>query len=209
MVRLRALFDCTLPFTCAEPFFTAAGLVPPESFFGRESERSTHHRTDSAVASSTADASSERPRSSTLRKPHFDNPASGHLAPFVDLKVHGIGKGRERRPPLAAFSGVYSSQARRNRHRATDASRPRQPSKRHRENRHQRGLTGRTGVAFCFSWTKPTTSSRSDLEERLPRINPPKGPDGPDPTQVQGRPLRPSQRAPQHRARQPPIGALR
>ena len=25
---LRALFDCTLPFTCAEPYFTAPGLVP-------------------------------------------------------------------------------------------------------------------------------------------------------------------------------------
>ena len=36
---LRAMFDCTLPFTCTEPFFTAPGLVPPESFFGRESER--------------------------------------------------------------------------------------------------------------------------------------------------------------------------
>ena len=27
---LRALFECTLPFTCTEPFFTAPGLVPPE-----------------------------------------------------------------------------------------------------------------------------------------------------------------------------------
>ena len=36
---LRALFDCTLPFTCAEPYFTAPGLVPPESFYGREGER--------------------------------------------------------------------------------------------------------------------------------------------------------------------------
>ena len=37
--RLRAFFECALPFTCLEPFSTTAGLVPPEMFFGRERER--------------------------------------------------------------------------------------------------------------------------------------------------------------------------
>lgn len=37
--KLRPLFDCSLPFTKDEPYFTAAGQIPPESFFGREKER--------------------------------------------------------------------------------------------------------------------------------------------------------------------------
>ena len=36
---LRTFFDCTLPFAAVQPYFTAAGLVPPESFYGREDER--------------------------------------------------------------------------------------------------------------------------------------------------------------------------
>lgn len=37
--RLPVLFECTLPFTFLEPYTTAAGLVPPEMFYGRERER--------------------------------------------------------------------------------------------------------------------------------------------------------------------------
>ncbi|MDL5055387.1 RNA polymerase sigma factor RpoD [Oscillatoria laete-virens NRMC-F 0139] len=38
--RLPVLFDCTLPFTFLEPYTPhAAGLVPPEMFYGRERER--------------------------------------------------------------------------------------------------------------------------------------------------------------------------
>ncbi|MDY7004428.1 MAG: sigma-70 family RNA polymerase sigma factor [Cyanobacteriota bacterium] len=37
--RLPIMFECTLPFTFIEPYSTAAGLVPPEMFYGRERER--------------------------------------------------------------------------------------------------------------------------------------------------------------------------
>lgn len=34
--RLRALFECALPFTASNPYTQRAGTVPPEMFFGRE-----------------------------------------------------------------------------------------------------------------------------------------------------------------------------
>jgi RNA polymerase sigma factor (sigma-70 family) len=37
--RLPVLFDCTLPFTFLEPYKIAAGVVPPEMFYGRVRER--------------------------------------------------------------------------------------------------------------------------------------------------------------------------
>lgn len=37
--RLLTMFECTLPFTFAEPYTTTAGLVPIEMFYGREQER--------------------------------------------------------------------------------------------------------------------------------------------------------------------------
>ena len=89
---LRSLFDCTLPFTCAEPFFTAAGLVPPESFFGRESERST---ITERFGSCFVYGGRQLGKTALLNAAQaaFDDPASGHLAHFLDLKVHDIGVG--------------------------------------------------------------------------------------------------------------------
>ena len=80
---LRALFDCTLPFTCAEPFFTAAGLVPPESFFGRESERST---ITERFGSCFVYGGRQLGKTALLNAAQaaFDDPASGHLAHFLD-----------------------------------------------------------------------------------------------------------------------------
>lgn len=89
---LRALFDCTLPFTCTEPFFTAAGLVPPESFFGRESERSIIME---RFGSCFVYGGRQLGKTALLNaaQAEFDNPASGHLAHFLDLKVHDVGIG--------------------------------------------------------------------------------------------------------------------
>ena len=89
---LRALFDCTLPFTCSEPFFTAAGLVPPESFFGRESERST---ITERFGSCFVYGGRQLGKTALLNAAQaaFDDPESGHLAHFLDLKVHDIGIG--------------------------------------------------------------------------------------------------------------------
>ena len=89
---LRALFDCTLPFTCVEPFFTAAGLVPPESFFGRGSE----HRTISESSGSCFVYGGRQLGKTALLnnvQDAFHNPASRRLAHYLDLKVHDIGIG--------------------------------------------------------------------------------------------------------------------
>lgn len=89
---LRALFDCTLPFTCAEPFFTAAGLVPPESFFGRESERS---KITGRSGSCFVYGGRQLGKTALLNAAQaaFNDPASGHLAHFLDLNVRDIGTG--------------------------------------------------------------------------------------------------------------------
>ena len=89
---LRALFDCTLPFTCVEPFFTAAGLVPPESFFGRGSE----HRTISESSGSCFVYGGRQLGKTALLnnvQDAFHNPTSRRLAHYLDLKVHDIGIG--------------------------------------------------------------------------------------------------------------------
>ena len=87
---LRAMFDCTLPFTCTEPFFTAPGLVPPESFFGRESERrSIIERFGSCFVY----GGRQLGKTALLHAAQaaFHNPDARRLARCVDLKVHDIG----------------------------------------------------------------------------------------------------------------------
>ena len=87
---LRALFDCTLPFTCAEPFFTAPGLVPPESFFGRESERRTILE---PYGSCFVYGGRQLGKTALLRAAEaaFHKPEKRQIAQYVDLKVHDIG----------------------------------------------------------------------------------------------------------------------
>ena len=87
---LRALFECTLPFTCVEPFFTAPGLVPPESFFGRESERRTIM---DRFGSCFVYGGRQLGKTALLHAAQsaFHDPASRRLALYVDLKVHDIG----------------------------------------------------------------------------------------------------------------------
>ena len=87
---LRAMFDCTLPFTCTEPFFTAPGLVPPESFFGRESERrSIIERFGSCFVY----GGRQLGKTALLHAAQaaFHSPDARRLAQCVDLKVHDIG----------------------------------------------------------------------------------------------------------------------
>ena len=87
---LRALFECALPFTCVEPFFTAPGLVPPESFFGRESERRTIM---DRYGSCFVYGGRQLGKTALLHAAQFafHDPASRRLAEYVDLKVHDIG----------------------------------------------------------------------------------------------------------------------
>ncbi len=37
--RFRAFFECALPFTYAQPYVSSGGSLPPEMFFGRESQK--------------------------------------------------------------------------------------------------------------------------------------------------------------------------
>ena len=87
---LRAMFDCTLPFTSAEPFFTAPGLVPPESFFGRESERRTIL---DPYGSCFVYGGRQLGKTALLRAAEaaFHNPEKRQIAQYVDLRVHDIG----------------------------------------------------------------------------------------------------------------------
>ena len=90
---LRAFFDCTLPFTTAQPFFTAAGLVPPESFYGREKER---QQVMDRWGSCFVYGGRQLGKTALLRsvEADFHEPESSKVAKWVDLKVHDIGIAR-------------------------------------------------------------------------------------------------------------------
>ena len=87
---LRALFDGTLPFTGAEPYFTAPGLVPPESFFGREGERT---RITDPYGSCFVYGGRQLGKTALLQAAQaaFHNPDERHLAEYVDLKARDVG----------------------------------------------------------------------------------------------------------------------
>ena len=87
---LRAFFDCTLPFTAVQPFFTAAGLVPPESFYGRENER---QEVMERWGSCFVYGGRQLGKTALLRSAEatFHRPESRQVAKCVDLKVHDVG----------------------------------------------------------------------------------------------------------------------
>ena len=87
---LRAFFDCTLPFTATQPFFTAAGLVPPESFYGRENER---QKVMDRWGSCFVYGGRQLGKTALLRSAEatFHRPEYRQVAKCVDLKVNDIG----------------------------------------------------------------------------------------------------------------------
>ena len=87
---LRTLFECTLPFTSTEPFFTAPGLVPPEAFFGRESERQS---VMDRYGSCFVYGGRQLGKTALLHaaKAAFHDPAARRLAEYVDLKYQDVG----------------------------------------------------------------------------------------------------------------------
>ncbi len=88
--QLRALFDCTLPFTCAEPFFTAPGLVPPEAFFGRDRERRDIR---DPYGSCFVYGGRQLGKTALLRtvEAAFHDPDHRRLATYIDLKYKDVG----------------------------------------------------------------------------------------------------------------------
>ena len=87
---LRALFDCALPFTCTKPYFTAAGLVPPEAFFGREGERSA---IEDRWGSCFVYGGRQLGKTALLHdvRANFHSPEQGRLADYIDLKARDVG----------------------------------------------------------------------------------------------------------------------
>lgn len=86
---LSSLFRTALPFTSADPYAPTAGVVPPELFYGRERERR-----DLADRSGTCFIYGGRQLGKTalLRRVESEFGSSpGHLAKWLDLKVHEIG----------------------------------------------------------------------------------------------------------------------
>ena len=88
--NLRALFDCTLPFSCVQPFFTAAGSVPPESFYGREEERQT---LIDRWGSCFVYGGRQLGKTALLRsvEASFNRPKAHQIAIFIDLRVQDVG----------------------------------------------------------------------------------------------------------------------
>ena len=87
---LRAMFDCTLPFTCTKPYFTAAGLVPPEAFFGREGER---RKIRDRYGSCFVYGGRQLGKTALLHdvRAAVHNPEQGQLAEYIDLKARDVG----------------------------------------------------------------------------------------------------------------------
>ena len=88
--QLKAMFECTLPFTCIEPFFTAPGLVPPEAFFGRERER---RDIVDPYGSCFVYGGRQLGKTALLHAAEaaFHDPGARRLAKYVDLKYEAIG----------------------------------------------------------------------------------------------------------------------
>ena len=91
--RLRALFECALPFTSVEPFTTTAGLVPPEMFFGRERERQS---IIDPQGSCFIYGGRQLGKTALLRHVvrTFNEPQLGKVALWIDLRPAGIGLDR-------------------------------------------------------------------------------------------------------------------
>ena len=87
---LRTFFDCTLPFSSVQPYFTAAGLVPPESFYGREDER---EQLEDPRGSCFVYGGRQLGKTALLRsvEASFHKPETGQVAKWIDLKAHDIG----------------------------------------------------------------------------------------------------------------------
>lgn len=90
--RLAAFFACALPFTWNQPFVPRAGRVPPEMFFGRESEVTEIQ--DFERGSCLVYGGRQLGKTALLRhvEREFMNRAEGRFAAWIDLKAEGVGE---------------------------------------------------------------------------------------------------------------------
>ncbi|MXW00799.1 MAG: hypothetical protein F4X59_09795 [Holophagales bacterium] len=89
--RLAAFFACALPFTWNQPFVPRAGRVPPEMFFGRETEA---RELQNFRGSCLVYGGRQLGKTALLRhvEREFMNPAEGRFAAWIDLKAEGVGE---------------------------------------------------------------------------------------------------------------------
>jgi hypothetical protein len=91
--RLRALFECGLPFTNVSPYTTTGGMLPDEMFFGRRREIEV---IESAGQAGTCFVYGGRQIGKTvlLRKVERDFPRRGkqHVALYLDLNFEAVGQ---------------------------------------------------------------------------------------------------------------------
>jgi hypothetical protein len=90
---LPILFKCALPFTFLEPYITAAGLLPPEMFYGRHDEREAIIDPQGACF---IYGGRRLGKTALLRHVEqvFHAPREGRIALWLDLKIEGIGQDR-------------------------------------------------------------------------------------------------------------------
>lgn len=84
--RLSALFSCSLPFTLVQPY-TRSGELPPEMFFGRQSEMNSLLKGN---GTSFVYGGRQLGKTALLHavKRKFNNPAKGRYAIYVDLEAY-------------------------------------------------------------------------------------------------------------------------
>ena len=92
--RLCTFFECTLPFTCVDPFVTTASIVPPEMFYGRAREKM---EIMNPFGSCFVYGGRQLGKTALLRSAEadFNRSSSRQLAKWIDLKHNEIGLARD------------------------------------------------------------------------------------------------------------------
>lgn len=92
--RLCTFFECTLPFTCVDPFVTTASIVPPEMFYGRARERM---EIMDPFGSCFVYGGRQLGKTALLRsaEAEFNRSSGRQLAKWIDLKHNEIGFARD------------------------------------------------------------------------------------------------------------------
>ena len=103
---LQTLFECTLPYTNTPAYFTSPGLVPPESFFGRESERNTIL---DKYGSCFVYGGRQLGKTALLHaaRDTFHDPSKNHLVAFIDLKYEDVGIAHEPEHIWRVLWGIF------------------------------------------------------------------------------------------------------
>jgi hypothetical protein len=88
--RLHSLFNCTLPFTFIDPYTTTPGVVPPEIFYGRDTEKDSIAKRDGSCFIYGGRQLGKTALLRHVERTHH-NPEAGRIVLYIDLKSQGIG----------------------------------------------------------------------------------------------------------------------